>query len=138
MAQTTKADVKIAVLATRFVLKVAESFAADMLASPRSPVAARCERSARPLRRTNGRSNMSAQAGVPADPLIFHITHLENLPNILSEGGLWCDAQRIKRGLGNTNIGHLHIKQRRPLERWIPEQTGCWATTFHSTSATAP
>lgn len=50
---------------------------------------------------------------MPNDPLIFHITHEDNLPGILSEGGLWCDAQRIARGLPNTNIGHRHIKQRR-------------------------
>ncbi|ADO68850.1 type II toxin-antitoxin system toxin DNA ADP-ribosyl transferase DarT [Stigmatella aurantiaca] len=58
---------------------------------------------------------MNLPRGVPQDPLIFHITHVDNLPNILREGGLWCDAQRIARGLSSTNIGHLHIKQRRLL-----------------------
>jgi hypothetical protein len=38
---------------------------------------------------------------------------VENLASILREGGLWCDSQRIARGLTNTNIGHSHIKNRR-------------------------
>ena len=54
---------------------------------------------------------------VPADPPIFHITHIDNLPSIASAGGLWCDAQRIARTIDNTNIGHLHIKQRRLTRR---------------------
>ncbi|MFZ5443406.1 MAG: type II toxin-antitoxin system toxin DNA ADP-ribosyl transferase DarT [Myxococcota bacterium] len=49
----------------------------------------------------------------PTDPAIFHITHAGNLPSILKHGGLWSDAQRIARGVTNTNIGHLHIKARR-------------------------
>lgn len=44
---------------------------------------------------------------------IYHITHVENLANIVREGRLWCDAQRIARGLANTNIGYSHIKERR-------------------------
>lgn len=47
------------------------------------------------------------------DPPIYHITHLRNLPGILQQGGLFCDAQRLRRELPSTNIGHLHIKQRR-------------------------
>lgn len=50
---------------------------------------------------------------VPTHPPIFHITHVDNLAGILREGGLWCDAQRIARSIGHTNIGLLHIKQRR-------------------------
>ena len=49
----------------------------------------------------------------PNDPQIFHITHLGNLPSIVRAGGLWCDAQRIARSVGSTNIGHKHIKTRR-------------------------
>jgi hypothetical protein len=60
---------------------------------------------------------------VPPDPLIFHITHMENMPGILREGGLWCDRQRIARQLGNTNIGHAHIKQRR-LSRAVTTTAG--------------
>lgn len=43
----------------------------------------------------------------------FHITHADNLMNIVREGRLWCDAQRISRGLASTNIGYSHIKERR-------------------------
>ena len=50
---------------------------------------------------------------VPANPPIFHITHVDNLAGILREGGLWSDAQRNARHLATTNIGHRHIKQRR-------------------------
>lgn len=50
---------------------------------------------------------------IPADPRIYHITHVDNLPGILREGGLWCDRQRIERSLASTNIGHTHIKRRR-------------------------
>ena len=44
---------------------------------------------------------------------IYHITHANNLEHIVREGRLWCDAQRIARGLTNTNIGYSHIKARR-------------------------
>jgi hypothetical protein len=57
---------------------------------------------------------------VPADPPIFHITHVDNLithvdnlAGIVREGGIWCDAQRLARALGHANIGYRHIKQRR-------------------------
>jgi hypothetical protein len=60
---------------------------------------------------------------VPQDPAIYHITHVDNLPGILREGGLWCDRERIRRGLTSTNIGHLHIKQRR-LNRAVTTRAG--------------
>lgn len=47
------------------------------------------------------------------NPAIYHITHADNVANIVREGRLWCDAQRIARGLVNTNIGYSHIKERR-------------------------
>lgn len=50
---------------------------------------------------------------IPADPRIYHITHVDNLSGILREGGLWCDRQRIERCLASTNIGHAHLKRRR-------------------------
>jgi hypothetical protein len=59
----------------------------------------------------------------PKDPSIFHITHVDNLVGILREGGLWCDSQRIARGLFSTNIGHLHIKNRR-LQREVITAAG--------------
>lgn len=59
----------------------------------------------------------------PPDPLIFHITHVDNLAGILREGGLWCDRQRIARRLSSTNIGHKHIKERR-LSRVVNTRAG--------------
>lgn len=44
---------------------------------------------------------------------IYHITHADNFEGIIREGRLWCDAQRMARNLGNTNIGYSHIKARR-------------------------
>lgn len=44
---------------------------------------------------------------------IYHITHIDNIPLILKEGGLWSDAQRISRGLMSTNIAHSALKERR-------------------------
>lgn len=49
----------------------------------------------------------------PSDPQIFHITHVDNLPSIISSGCLWSDAQRIRQGFASTNIGYSHIKERR-------------------------
>jgi hypothetical protein len=61
--------------------------------------------------------------GAPSDPPLFHITHVDNLSGILREGGLWCDAERIARHLASTNIGHLHIKNRR-LSRPVTTRAG--------------
>jgi len=47
------------------------------------------------------------------DPAIYHITHLDNLSQIVADGCLWSDAQRIARGIATTNIGYSHIKDRR-------------------------
>lgn len=44
---------------------------------------------------------------------ISHITHMDNLLSIATDGCLWSDAQRIERGLENQNIGYAHIKERR-------------------------
>jgi hypothetical protein len=60
---------------------------------------------------------------VPRDPQIFHITHIDNLPGIIREAGVWCDKERIGRNLQCTNIGHRHIKQRR-LSRPVNTRTG--------------
>ncbi|MFY9674538.1 MAG: DUF4433 domain-containing protein [Terriglobales bacterium] len=50
-------------------------------------------------------------------PPIYHITHIDNLPGIIREGGLHCD--RTAHNLKSTNIGHTHIKARR-LNRSVP------------------
>lgn len=48
---------------------------------------------------------------------------MDNLAGILREGGLWSDAQRIARNVTSTNIGHVHIKQRR-LNRPVTTRAG--------------
>lgn len=49
----------------------------------------------------------------PANPKIYHITHVQNLPSILAAGCISSDAQRIVQGLANTNVGMTEIKKRR-------------------------
>jgi hypothetical protein len=48
----------------------------------------------------------------PKNPKIYHITHLENLPQMV-DAVLWSDAERIRRGLDCTVIGMSEIKRRR-------------------------
>ena len=50
---------------------------------------------------------------VPARPRIYHITHVDNLPSIIRDGGLWSDAELIARGGPAASIGMGNIKQRR-------------------------
>lgn len=49
----------------------------------------------------------------PTDPKIYHITHVDNLPSIVAAGGIGSDAQRLRQGQANTNIGMAKIKRRR-------------------------
>lgn len=49
----------------------------------------------------------------PTNPKIYHITHVDNLSSIIAAGGIGSDAQRIRQGLANTNIGMTEIKRRR-------------------------
>lgn len=47
---------------------------------------------------------------------IFHITHMANLPGIITAGGLWCDAIRatkVASGVNVVGIAYQHIKDRR-------------------------
>jgi hypothetical protein len=60
---------------------------------------------------------------VPSNPLIFHITHVDNLASIIAQGFVWSDSQRIARHLVTTSIGYAHIKQRR-LNRRVPVGAG--------------
>jgi len=46
-------------------------------------------------------------------PKIYHITHVNNLPSIIADGGLLSDAAMIDRGGPATTIGMSRIKQRR-------------------------
>jgi hypothetical protein len=48
---------------------------------------------------------------------IYHITPIKNLPGILAEGGLWCDAEAERRGLAHQVAGHAHIKERRKIKQ---------------------
>jgi len=50
---------------------------------------------------------------VPARPKIFHIVHVDRLPSIVADGGLWCDAEIAQRTPSGTVIGMSHIKRRR-------------------------
>jgi hypothetical protein len=52
----------------------------------------------------------------PARPKIYHITHLRNLPQIVTEGVLWSDAKRIEMGLNCEIVGMSEIKRRRLQE----------------------
>lgn len=49
----------------------------------------------------------------PADPKIYHITHVDNLVGIIDDGGLVSDATTIARGGPVAAIGMTGIKQRR-------------------------
>jgi hypothetical protein len=48
----------------------------------------------------------------PKSPKIYHITHLENLPQ-MADHVLWSDAERIRRQLNCTIVGMSEIKRRR-------------------------
>lgn len=50
---------------------------------------------------------------VPGRARIYHITHVDNLPSILAEGGLWSDAAISARGGPAAPIGMSNIKLRR-------------------------
>ena len=54
----------------------------------------------------------------PANVLIFHITHIENLPSILKDGGLHSDAVMAQRD--PKLIGYSEIKKRRLNEIHVP------------------
>jgi hypothetical protein len=49
----------------------------------------------------------------PATPRVYHITHVNNLPAIIANGGLISDAAMIARGGPAATIGMGTIKQRR-------------------------
>ena len=53
---------------------------------------------------------------VPANPKIYHITHVRNLAQIVEAGVLWSDAKRIDLGLDCAVVGMPKIKQRRLAE----------------------
>jgi hypothetical protein len=53
----------------------------------------------------------------PEQALIYHITDGENLPGILTEGGLRSDAVMAEKN--PTVIGYGHIKERRLKQIWV-------------------
>lgn len=59
----------------------------------------------------------------PARPSIFHITHVSNLPSIISTGGLLSDARMIQNGGPAAAVGMSTIKKRR-LSLPIPGHNG--------------
>jgi len=50
---------------------------------------------------------------IPAQPKIYHITHVRNLPLLLEAGRIWSDAKRLELGLSCTIVGMSEIKRRR-------------------------
>lgn len=50
---------------------------------------------------------------VPSNPKIYHITHIDNLPNIAATTKLFSDANRIANDLDCSLVGMSTIKQRR-------------------------
>ena len=52
-------------------------------------------------------------ARVPANPSIYHITHVDNLRGIVEAGCVWSDAKRIRLGLESEIVGMSSIKRRR-------------------------
>ena len=53
----------------------------------------------------------------PHGPLIYHMTHVENLDNIVPEECLWCYSKQARRQLCRVDIGHRDIKQYRAAKR---------------------
>ena len=49
----------------------------------------------------------------PRRPKVYHITHVDNLPEIVKEGRLVCDREMIRRGGPARTIGMSAIKRRR-------------------------
>ena len=49
----------------------------------------------------------------PHGPKVYHITHVGNLPGLITDGGLWSDAAMIDRGGPAAPIGMSTIKQHR-------------------------
>lgn len=75
----------------------------------------------------------------PARPKLYHITHVDNLRDIVADGELLSDAAMIARGGPRQAIGMSGIKRRR-VEDLHVECTRAQrsATTSPSTSARGP
>ena len=60
---------------------------------------------------------------VPAQPKIYHITHVDNLAAIVREGVLVSDATMLARGGPSVTIGMSEIKKRRIIELILEQQS---------------
>jgi len=52
----------------------------------------------------------------PAQPKIYHITHVDNLASIVAAGCIEADGRRLRQGGDQTSIGMTEIKRRRLFE----------------------
>jgi len=52
----------------------------------------------------------------PAQPKVYHITHVDNLASIVAAGCIEADSRRVGQGVGQTSIGMTEIKRRRLYE----------------------
>lgn len=60
----------------------------------------------------------------PAQSKIYHITHIDNLPSIVTGGVIESDGRRFQQGGGQTSIGMTEIKRRRLFENDVPCHPG--------------
>ena len=44
---------------------------------------------------------------------VYHITHINNLIEIVQDGELWCDTEGKKRNVSPVKIAYRNLKQRR-------------------------
>lgn len=56
---------------------------------------------------------VGAAMTVPERPRIYHIVHVDRLPEIIRAAGLFCDAEIVRRQVAGTQIGMSEIKARR-------------------------
>lgn len=68
----------------------------------------------------------NGRVAVPARPLIYHITHVDNLSRVIADSGPSSDAVMIARGGPAVAVGMSSIKQRRLHEL----QVKCQLETF--------
>ena len=49
---------------------------------------------------------------VPANPMIYHIVHIDRLPSIIADGHLWCDTEMERKSATNegTSIGMNEVR----------------------------
>jgi hypothetical protein len=65
----------------------------------------------------------------PQNPKIYHITHLQNLPQI-ADGTLWSDAERIRQSLACEVVGMAEIKRRRLEELQVSCHPGTYVGEY--------